>query len=110
MCVDIPLLPDSVIEEVEALSVELSSNDADVTILRQSAIIDIQDESTATVQFTIPVFPVREEDGAVEICAELIGGTLERSVEVNFATQSSTATGMLSLSESHDLCDIRTSV
>ena len=96
LCENIQLIPDTAIEAVEVFTVEISSNDLDVNFLRQSAIVEIQDESTVTIQFTDTVYSVREDDGSIEICAELSGGMLERSIEVNFATQSSSATGVSS--------------
>ena len=96
-CETIQLLLDTDIEEGERFFVEISSTDENVNILSQSASVVIQDESTVDITFTSDVYPVREDDGIVEVCAELGGGTLQRDIRIEFATQDSTATGTLYL-------------
>ena len=90
---DIQLFSDDVIEEGELFTVEISSPDMNVDILQQSSTVAIQDLSTINIDFDSSVYAVREVDDVIEICAQLSGGTLQRSIEVEFATQDSTATG-----------------
>lgn len=93
-CENIQLLSDTVIEGTEVFSVQISSTDLNVNILTQSASIVIQDESTVDIEFARSVYSVREDEGTLQVCAELSGGTLQRNIEVELTTQDSTALGM----------------
>ena len=93
-CQNIQLLSDTVVEGTEVFSVQLSSMDLNVNILTQSASIVIQDESTANIEFARSVYSVREDEGTLQVCAELRSGTLQRNIEVELTTQDSTALGM----------------
>ena len=93
LCETISLLIDTVIEPLEVFSVQISSTDVNVEIQNQQATVAIEDESTVNIEFAASLYSVREADGSIEVCAELSGGTLQRTILVTFTTQDSTASG-----------------
>ena len=97
LCETISLFLDTVVEPLEVFTVEISTTDADVVVQSQPATVAIQDESTVDIEFAANLYSVREIDGSVQVCAELSGGTLQRSILVTLTTLDSTATGILYL-------------
>ena len=93
LCETVVLLLDTVIEPLEVFSVEISSTDISVVFQNQQATVAIQDESTVDIEFSNNIYSVQETDGSIEVCAELSGGILQRSISVNFTTRDSTASG-----------------
>ena len=95
-CRTVLLFPDTVIENKEMFSINITSTDLNVVIKNQSATAFIQDTSSVDVDTNSDVYTVREEDEIVEVCAVLSGATLQREIQVTFLTQDSTATGVSS--------------
>ena len=96
LCETISLLLDTVVEPLEVFTVQLSSTDPDVVIQSQQATVAIQDESVVDIEFAASLYSVQEADGSIQVCAELSGGTLQRNILVDLATQDSTASGTFS--------------
>lgn len=94
ICENIQVLSDTLVEETEVFFVQMSSTDLNVNILTRRASIEIQDESTANIEFVRSAYSVREDDGTLQVCAQLGSGTLQRNIEVELTTQDSTALGM----------------
>lgn len=94
LCETISLLLDTVVEPLEVFTIEISTTDVDVVIQSQPATVAVQDESTVDIEFAANLYPVREVDGSVQVCAELSGGTLQRNILVTLTTLDSTATGI----------------
>lgn len=95
-CLQIPILDDEVVENPEDLQVLISSPDPDVMIVMPSvASVIILDDDRAVIGFEMLAYSVNESRGYVEVCAALLEGSLEISVQVALVTMDITAESKL---------------
>ena len=91
-CAEIPIKDDNTTEETEKFGVLLSFDNPGVTSTRPMAEVTVIDDDNVTIGFEREVYPVREGDGVVEVCARLMEGSLGRSVSIVLLTRNGSAT------------------
>lgn len=92
-CLVIPILEDTVSENPETFEALLSSDDPDVSSTIPMATVTITDEDRVTVGLEMEVYPTSEDDGGVEVCANVSGGQLDREIVVTLTTNPGSADG-----------------
>ena len=91
-------LGDTAIENVEQYSIEFSSSDDAVVIANdtETVLITIIDQTTDVfvINFSIPQYSVREEEGVLTLCLEMLVAphTRERNVTLDIFSIDGTAT------------------
>ncbi len=114
LCRDIPIIPDTIVENAETFKVSLSSEESRVIISRENATVTVQDSSgkasyicikeqhdsklydytVLEVSFENPEYTINEGTGSLSVCL-LLNTTLDRDVTVSIQTQSLTAQSTL---------------
>ncbi len=90
-CADIPIQDDDISEDPEDFAVVISSEDPDVSSTRPMANVTIIDNDNVTIGFEMEVYPAREDQGTVQVCARLMEGSLGREVAIILSTQDGSA-------------------
>ena len=103
-CVDIPIVNDNISEDPEIFQIVLTSDDPDVSITQPMSDVTIVDDDVVTIGFENEVYPSREDQGTVEVCARIFNSTLDREVTITLMTRDDTAT------EPDDYTSISTSI
>lgn len=92
-CIQVPILEDEVSENDEIFEVLLSSEDPAVASDPPMTSVIITDEDRVTVSLEMESYSTSEDEGFIEVCANITAGGLERQVMVNLATTDDTAEG-----------------
>ena len=92
-CADIPITDDNRVELTENFTVEIRSDDPDVDFAPPTATVTIIDNDRVVIGFEMEQYQ-GEEGGTVEVCAVLMNGTLERSLEIALFTGNISAQGL----------------
>ena len=104
VCIDIPIEDDDISEDPEDFPVILTSDDPDVSSTRPMTNVTIVDDDVVTIGFENEVYPSREDQGTVQVCARIFNSTLDREVTITLMTRDDTAT------EPDDYTSISTSI
>ena len=92
-CADIPIVDDSKVELAENLTVVISGENPDIVFEPDTAVVTITDNDRVVIGFEMETYE-GDEGQAVEVCAIVRNGTLERSVLVDIFTGDLTAEGI----------------
>ena len=85
-CAQIPIEDDMIFEDHEHFFIFLTSNDPDVSGMRQTANITIIDNDKVSVGFEMEVYRVIESQGYVEVCVGIRDGVSQREIDIRLAT------------------------
>jgi len=92
--VDIPIGDDNVTEPEEDFPITLVPDGGDPDDPSNPTVnVTITDDDRVTIGFERDVYPIREDQGSVEVCARVLMGRLARSVTVFLETRDLTAQG-----------------
>lgn len=90
-CVDITILPDSVLENTESFEVALSSPSEDVHFTRDTANVYVLDDDGVRMGLMTRDYADYEGE-EIEICVELVG-MISQDINFNVHTEAGTAQG-----------------
>ena len=91
-CADIPIEDDEASEDPEDFPVVLSTPDPDVSSTRPRVNVTLLDQDNVTIGFEMEVYPAREDQDVVLVCARVQAGSLQRQVSVLLLTRNGSAT------------------
>ena len=92
-CADIPVTDDNRVELPENFTVEIRTDDPDVDFAPPSTTVTILDNDRVVTGLEMEQYQ-GEEGVTVEVCAVLMNGTLERSLNVELFTEDISAQGL----------------
>ncbi len=96
-CISVPILDDSISEDMEPFTVTFTSEDTDVTTVTSTVNVFIIDDDSVTVGIEREVYSSSEDRGFTEVCVVLLEGELNREIVLSLATSPGTAEGMITM-------------
>ena len=93
---NVSIIDDTLVEFDEFFTIRITSTDTAVTFApgRDTSSVNILDNDSVTVEIDLDNYSIREGDGPLEICLNVIG-QLDRDVTINIASMDMTAQGTI---------------
>ena len=93
MCLDIPIVRDTILENTETFHATIITADDSVRLTIPETTVFILDDDTVTVGIQELEYLVVEGEGSVQVCVHLEEGSFEREISVQLQTSPGTALG-----------------